>query len=161
MPALDSTDYQILAELEKNGRLTNKALAECIGLSASACFERVRRLERSGIIGGYRAIINTRLLGAVFNAWVEAALESDAASAIAHFHAHIQREPIVSAAYQLAQPHEFLLHVLAPSGFGWGEFLRQTREAGISLTVVRMALVTDFVKKPTFSLFQIGAPPSA
>ena len=47
---LDRTDLQLLAELQRQGRLTNAELAERVHLSASACLRRVQRLERSGVI---------------------------------------------------------------------------------------------------------------
>jgi Lrp/AsnC family leucine-responsive transcriptional regulator len=52
---LDRTDLLVLAELQRNGRQTNAELAERVHLSASACLRRVQRLEREGVIRGYRA----------------------------------------------------------------------------------------------------------
>jgi len=56
MLGLDAVDCQILEELQINARIKNKDLAARVGLSASACFERVKRLEKAGIIRGYRAV---------------------------------------------------------------------------------------------------------
>ena len=57
MSQIDTIDERILAELQTNGRLTMKALAERVGLSSPAMIERVRRLEDRGVITGYRAIV--------------------------------------------------------------------------------------------------------
>jgi len=57
---LDETDKKILTELQKNGRLTNKELAERINLTTTPTLERVRRLEREGVIEGYSAKINRK-----------------------------------------------------------------------------------------------------
>ncbi|WCE06009.1 winged helix-turn-helix transcriptional regulator [Pseudoxanthomonas sp. JBR18] len=54
-PKLDRIDINILAELQRNGRVTNADLAERVGLSASPCLARVKRLERAGYIAGYGA----------------------------------------------------------------------------------------------------------
>src|SRR6476646_2177587 len=63
MTQIDAIDERILTELQANGRLTMKALAERVGLSSPAMIERVRRLEDRGIISGYRAIVAPETLG--------------------------------------------------------------------------------------------------
>lgn len=63
MIQIDAIDERILNELQENGRLTMKALAERIGLSSPAMIERVRRLEERGVISGYRAVIAPGALG--------------------------------------------------------------------------------------------------
>ncbi len=55
---LDEIDWKILRELQNNGRITNVELAERVGISAPPCLRRVRKLEESGVIRGYRAILN-------------------------------------------------------------------------------------------------------
>lgn len=65
LPKLDRIDINILAELQKNGRVTNSQLADLVGLSPSPCLTRVKRLEDAGYIINYSAIINLAKLGAV------------------------------------------------------------------------------------------------
>ncbi len=60
---LDEIDWKILRELQNNGRITNVELAERVGISAPPCLRRVRKLEESGVIRGYRAILNGNSLG--------------------------------------------------------------------------------------------------
>ncbi len=60
---LDRHDRQILRLLQENGRLTNQELADRIGLSPSPCLRRVRALEESGVISGYRALVDAKALG--------------------------------------------------------------------------------------------------
>lgn len=64
-PKLDRIDINILAELQKSGRMTNSQLADRVGLSASPCLARVKRLEDGGFITGYGASINLARLGSV------------------------------------------------------------------------------------------------
>jgi DNA-binding Lrp family transcriptional regulator len=64
-PKLDRIDINILAELQRSGRMTNSQLADRVGLSASPCLARVKRLEDSGFITGYGANINLAKLGTV------------------------------------------------------------------------------------------------
>jgi Lrp/AsnC family leucine-responsive transcriptional regulator len=72
MNQIDSIDERILAELQENGRLTMKALAERVGLSSPAMIERVRRLEDRGVIAGYRAIVAPDALGRPITALIAA-----------------------------------------------------------------------------------------
>lgn len=60
---LDKHDKQILAVLQEDGRISNQDLADRIGLSPSPCLRRVRMLEESGVIAGYRALLDARKLG--------------------------------------------------------------------------------------------------
>ena len=65
LPKLDRIDINILAELQKNGRVTNSQLADLVGLSPSPYLTRVKRLEDAGYIVSYSAIINLAKLGSV------------------------------------------------------------------------------------------------
>ena len=58
MTKIDDINRRILRELERDGRVSNAELAERVNLSASACLRRVHELERSGVIAGYRAVLN-------------------------------------------------------------------------------------------------------
>jgi DNA-binding Lrp family transcriptional regulator len=77
-PALDRIDIRILAALQKNGRSTIQKLAGAVGLSPRAALERVRRLEASGIISGYQALIEVARLSKPVNVFAEIVLEKQA-----------------------------------------------------------------------------------
>jgi DNA-binding Lrp family transcriptional regulator len=62
-PKLDRIDINILAELQRSGRITNAELADKVGLSASPCLTRVKRLESAGYISSYSAILNLTKIG--------------------------------------------------------------------------------------------------
>ena len=63
MTTLDQKSEQILRVLSEDGRISNLALAERVGLSPSACLRRVQELERAGVIQGYRAVLNPAAMG--------------------------------------------------------------------------------------------------
>jgi len=67
---MDAVDRKILAVLQENGRLTVTELAAHIGLSVSPCHRRLRELERSGAIRGYRAVVDAEAIGLAFEALV-------------------------------------------------------------------------------------------
>ncbi|HET8524900.1 MAG TPA: Lrp/AsnC family transcriptional regulator [Thermomicrobiales bacterium] len=75
MTQIDTIDARILAELQANGRLTMKALAERVGLSSPAMIERVRRLEDRGVIAGYRAVVAPSELGRPLTALISASVD--------------------------------------------------------------------------------------
>ena len=76
MIKIDTIGRKILHELSSDGRISNLELADRVGLSPSACLRRVQELERSGVIKGYRAVIDPAKLGLTFQAYVTVGLSS-------------------------------------------------------------------------------------
>ncbi|WP_300516321.1 Lrp/AsnC family transcriptional regulator [Aliiroseovarius sp.] len=74
-PNLSDTDRRILRELQKDGRQTNTQLAERVGLSPSQCWQRVRKLEESGVIRGYTARLDHEAIGVPETVLLEIAME--------------------------------------------------------------------------------------
>jgi DNA-binding Lrp family transcriptional regulator len=74
MMMIDEINKRILQALRRDGRISNVELAEKVGLSPSACLRRVQELERSGIIKGYRAVLDPAALGRSFVAYVAVGL---------------------------------------------------------------------------------------
>ncbi|GMQ58259.1 Lrp/AsnC family transcriptional regulator [Vallitalea sediminicola] len=73
---MDSTDYDIIRYLQDDGRMPMKVLAEKVSLTPPAVAERVRKLEKSGIIVGYRAIVNPKKLGKTVTAIINISIKS-------------------------------------------------------------------------------------
>ena len=74
---MDVTDYRIIEILQKDGRISMKDLGKIVGLTSPAVSERVKRLEESGVIEGYKAIVNPDALGRVIKAFIHISLPSD------------------------------------------------------------------------------------
>ncbi|MDR0879598.1 MAG: Lrp/AsnC family transcriptional regulator [Clostridioides sp.] len=74
---MDVTDYRIIEILQGDGRISMKDLGKIVGLTSPAVSERVKRLEESGIIEGYRAMVNPDKLGRVIKAFIHISLASD------------------------------------------------------------------------------------
>ena len=110
MSQIDTLDERILAELQANGRLTMKALAERVGLSSPAMIERVRRLEERGVMTGYRAIVVPAALGRPITAIVSARVEPGQYEA---FLARVRNEPAVAECHRTtgALTHLLKVHV--------------------------------------------------
>ena len=74
---MDVTDYKIIEILQKEGRISMKDLGKIVGLTSPAVSERVKRLEESGVIEGYKAMVNPNALGRVIKAFVNISLPSN------------------------------------------------------------------------------------
>jgi DNA-binding Lrp family transcriptional regulator len=107
---MNALDRKILAALEHDGRLTVTELAERVGLSLSPCHRRVRALEDSGVIQGYRAELDPAALGLEFSALVFVTLH-DSKSVPAFEEAVAQIENVVQAQRLFGDP-DYLLHVV-------------------------------------------------
>ncbi|MGI4943552.1 MAG: Lrp/AsnC family transcriptional regulator, partial [Janthinobacterium lividum] len=86
-PRLDPIDLNILAQLQGHGRMSNVDLAEAVGLSASPCLQRTRRLELAGYITGYGAQLNLARFGDVVMVFTEMTLSDHRRVDFARFEA--------------------------------------------------------------------------
>lgn len=120
--SLDAADRRILRALQRDGRLPVVALAEQVGLSATPCQRRIRRLEEAGVIARYTAVLDPARLGLPLQAFVLVALESHAEEVVERFHRAIAARPEVLAAYAMSGEMDYLLHVLAVDFEAYGDF---------------------------------------
>ncbi len=88
---LDRYDQQILRILQQEGQISNQALSERIGLSPSPCLRRVKALEESGIIEGYRAVLNARQLGLTLTALIHISMDKHTPERFANFEKQISK----------------------------------------------------------------------
>ena len=107
----DHIDDMILRELSRDGRISNIALAERVGLSPSACLRRVQELERSGVIKGYRAILNRAALQAGFTAYIAVGLAVHTKAAQSAFEQAMLASPEVRECHNITGTVEYLLRV--------------------------------------------------
>ena len=92
---LDRFDRQILQVLQQDGRISNQDLADRIGLSPSPCLRRVRALEESGIVTGYRAQLNAKALGYTLMALIYISMDKHTPERFEHFEKEIKKIPEV------------------------------------------------------------------
>lgn len=110
---IDAIDLKILAALQAEGRLTNQKLADRVGLSASACHARVRRLESEGYITGYRAVLKPELLGRPLTVFALVALERHGRQGLKAFEAHLTSLPEVTECVELSGQWDYLIRFMA------------------------------------------------
>lgn len=111
--AVDRIDRAILTLLAKNARITNKELAAAVGLSQSACLERVRRLNELDVIRGTHADVDPGAFGIGLQAMVSVQLKQHTRSAVARFEQSAIGLPQVVALYHLTGRMDYLVHVVA------------------------------------------------
>ncbi|MCC1492885.1 Lrp/AsnC family transcriptional regulator [Cognatishimia sp. F0-27] len=110
---LDDIDRKILRVLSRDGRISNLALAETVGLSPSACLRRVAALEKSGVIAGYRAVLSPDKMGIGFVAYITVGLNTHTKSAQEAFERAISRASEVRECHNITGTVEYLLRVEA------------------------------------------------
>ena len=133
-PSLDRIDLQLLAELQRNGRQTNAELAERVHLSASACLRRVQRLERDGVIAGYRAEVDPDRLGLGLQAFVRVQLNHHDAASVAAFAVQVNDWAEVIACHALTGDMDYLLQIAVRDLDHFSRFLldRLLNQSGVA-----------------------------
>ncbi|MEV2277078.1 Lrp/AsnC family transcriptional regulator [Nocardiopsis sp. NPDC049922] len=109
---MDAVDRKILAELQEDGRLTVTELAARVRLSLSPCHRRLRELERSGAIRGYRAILDAGTVGLTFEALVFVTMRQEDRDTVAAFESALTGIPEVVRAERLFGDPDYLLRVV-------------------------------------------------
>jgi Lrp/AsnC family leucine-responsive transcriptional regulator len=111
MAKIDEIDHKILRALTADARQSNLHLADKVGLSPSACLRRVQELERSGVIKGYRAVLDPAKLGLGFLAYITVGLNSHTKAAQEAFERAMSRASAVVECHNITGTVEYLLRV--------------------------------------------------
>ncbi len=130
---LDRIDLLLLAELQRDGRVPNAELAERVHLSASACLRRVQRLERDGVIAGYRAELDPEHLGLGLQAFVRVQLRQHDPQTVEAFARSVNDWDEVVACNALTGDMDYLLQVMVRDLDHFSRFLldRLLGQAGV------------------------------
>ncbi|MBI5275022.1 MAG: Lrp/AsnC family transcriptional regulator [Burkholderiales bacterium] len=112
--SLDRADLLLLELLQKDGRATVQSLSEAIHLSARATLNRVRRLEKDGIIQGYRALIARHAHGGLISVFAEVALKDQRQANIQRFERRMAHAPEVVACYVISGRYDYLVRMACP-----------------------------------------------
>ncbi len=114
MARLDEITDRILHELSRDGRLSNIELADRVGLSPSACLRRVQELEKTGLIKGYRAVLDRDQLGQGFTVYVMVGLSDHSKGSQEGFESAMRIAPEVTECHNVSGVFEYLLRVEVP-----------------------------------------------
>ena len=108
---MDAFDRKILSILRQDGRITFTELAQQVGLSKTPCQQRVKRLQQSGVIIGFRAIIDPAKVGLDHVAFAEVKLSDTREAALKQFNAAVRAIPEVEECHMIASSFDYLLKV--------------------------------------------------
>ncbi len=122
---LTATDRKILKVLQEDGRTTIQAIADSVGLSASPCLRRIRRMEQAGIITAYSITVDQNAVGLPVSVFVSIKLERQRAAQLDGFGEAIAAWPEVMECYLMTGQFDFLLRVVCADLAAYESFLRE------------------------------------
>jgi DNA-binding Lrp family transcriptional regulator len=143
---LDDVDRRLLALLHADARMSNSALADAVGIAASTCHGRVRRLQDIGVIRGYYADIDPAAIGLSLQAMVSVTLQSNARSKIRNFIQQIRRKPQVMDVYFLAGADDFIIHVAARDTDDLRAFVVENLNADADVAGTQTSLIFEHLR---------------
>lgn len=109
----DPAERKILTLLQSDGRMPNNKLAEHVGLSDSPCFRRVKQLEQAGVITGYVALTDQRLLGLDITAFVQVTMKDHTSYDEEAFGQCVSNEPHIIECHAMSGSYDYLMKVVA------------------------------------------------
>jgi len=149
---LDQRDLEILRVLSAEGRITKTALADRIGLSPTPCWDRLKKLEKAGLIEGYGARINLKKLAPHVTVFVAAEIADHTAASFRAFEAAMHRYDEVTACWALGGGFDYLLQIVTRDIDAYQRLIDEMLDARIGLSRYFTYVVTKPVKGA-------GAPP--
>ncbi|NRP12545.1 Leucine-responsive regulatory protein [Aliiroseovarius sp. xm-m-379] len=143
---LDTRDIQILSVLTQEGRITKAALADRIGLSPTPCWERLKKLEKAGLIEGYGARINLKKLAPHVTVFVAAEIADHTAASFRAFETAMNRYDEVVACWALGGGFDYLLQIVTRDIDAYQRLIDEMLDARIGLSRYFTYIVTKPVK---------------
>jgi len=147
MIKLDDRDLQILSILQREGRITKKALAARVNLSPTPCWERLKRLEQAGIIEGYGAKISSDVLGVHTTVFMQAELNSHQAHDFDRFESALQSMDEILECWAVGGGIDYLIKIATANIDDYQRFVDSILKAEIGLKRYYTYIVTKHVKE--------------
>lgn len=146
-PIFDAIDRNIIQILQAEGRIANKELAERIGLTTTPTLERVRRLEREGVIQGYSAKINKEEVGRGLTAFVAVTLKVHQLNLLEEFTSAVQEIPEILGCYHTTGEGDFLLQVVAKDTKDFEQLMRNKLTTLPDVERLHTSIVLNTIKE--------------
>jgi len=147
MKRLDAIDMAILDALQRDGRLSNVALAKSVGLSPTPCAERVRGLEAAGIIKGYTTNLDAERLDLGLLVFIEIAIERTSEDAFDQFRGSMLAIPQVQECHMVAGGFDYLLKVRVRDMAAYRTFLGEVLSKVPGIRETHTYAVMEIVKE--------------
>lgn len=146
MVALDATDLAILKVLARDGRITKAALADAVGLSPTPCWNRLKRLEKAGVIDGYGARFDLRRIGPSVTVFVAVEIADHTAASFRVFEDALTRYDEITACWALGGGYDYLMQVVTRDIDAYQRQMDVMLDARIGLSRYFTYIVTKPVK---------------
>jgi len=146
MSKLDRFDWRILEAVQREGRIGKARLAEVVGLSATACWERLKRLEASGVVSGYHARLNLEKVSPLITVMVEITLEQHRQADFRRFEAAIRQIPEVVECLSTGGGIDYLMKVIVPGLEDYQALMDRLLDAELGIERYFTYVVTKRVK---------------
>lgn len=144
---LDAIDVRILSVIQRDGRITKLALAESVGLSATPCWTRLRRLEEAGVISHYEARVDTRVLPAFATVLVEITLGLHRQVDFDRFERAVREAPEVTACWSVGGGVDYILKIATRDVDSYQRLIDTWLEREIGISRYFTYIVTRTVKE--------------
>lgn len=146
MMKLDRIDKSILRELQKNGRISNVELSQRVGLSATPCLERVKRLEKQGVIKGYTALLDPQYLQASLLVYIELTLNRSSADVFERFNQAAKQLDSILECHLVSGDFDYLLKTRVADMSAYRKVLSETLQSLPDIKSSRTYVVMEEVK---------------
>lgn len=149
MSELDRIDRAILAEIQRDGRISNAKLAERVGLSETPCARRLKRLETDGFIEGYQGVLSRTALGLGVTSFCLVRFSLHDRGLADRFEREVEALSRIVACHNVAGTADYLLQIVALDLDDYGVFMRDTVRSLPGVTSVESMLSLKEVKRHT------------
>ncbi|HVT12025.1 MAG TPA: Lrp/AsnC family transcriptional regulator [Fimbriimonadaceae bacterium] len=149
MKVIDEVDVQLLKLLQEDGRITNADLAKGVGLSPPSVLQRVRALERAGLIKGYTAILDAEKLGLRITAFAAISLSLHQDMPIERFRRSIQEIEEVQECYHVSGEYDFLLKIVVKDMRAYETLIREKISRIRGIRQINSSFVFGVTKQTT------------
>jgi Lrp/AsnC family transcriptional regulator of ectoine degradation len=156
---LDAIDLKILMAVQQDGRITKLALAEKVGLSPTPCWLRLRKLEKAGIIGGYHARIEPRVIAPVASVLMEVTLGSHRQADFDRFERAVRELPEIVACWAVGGGVDYVLKVMTRDIDAYQRLVDGLLERDVGIDRYFTYIVTRTVKEDVVLPLPELAPP--
>ena len=147
---MDNIDKKIIKELQLNARISNEELAEKVNLSASPCLRRVRKLESSGVLTGYTAVVDQVLCGLGMNVFLSVRLEKPDKEIMKNFEQAVSELDEVLECYLMTGSRDYLLKVVSNDLKSYEVFIRDKFSNLPGISSIESSFAFGHVKQQQF-----------
>lgn len=147
MQNIDSTDKKIIEILQKDANLSIKQIAAQLNLTNTPVYERIKKLEKTGVIEGYSAIINPKKVGKELMIFTSVSLKEHTKEYLLNFESKVQEIREVIECHHLSGEHDYFLKVLVKNMDDYRDFLTNKLAKIANIGNVHSSFVVGEVKK--------------